>query len=83
MFGFAYRFIPMGDIRALSIGLLYIRIYRCFPSPKFVELVGLLPELVKGGMEFYRTLNLEEFLKLSFSGKLEGKSPLECLKLNS
>ena len=54
-----------------------------FHTPKFVELIGPLPELVKGGMEFYRTLSLEEIFKLSFSAILEGKSLFERLMLNS
>lgn len=54
-----------------------------FHTPRFGELICPLPELVKGGMELYRTLSLEDFLKLSFSSKLDGKSLLDRLKLNS
>ncbi|ONK56020.1 uncharacterized protein A4U43_C10F3310 [Asparagus officinalis] len=53
-----------------------------FHTPKFGELIGPLPELVKDGREFYKTLSLEDFLKLSFSSKLDGKSLLDRLKLN-
>lgn len=53
-----------------------------FHSPKFGELIGPLPEIVRDGKELYRTLSFEDFLKLAFSGKLEGKSLLDCLRLN-
>lgn len=53
-----------------------------FHIPKFGELIGPLPELVSDGKGLYQTLTLEDFLKTSFSAKLDGKSLLDRLKFN-
>ncbi|XP_072963983.1 S-norcoclaurine synthase 1-like [Typha angustifolia] len=43
--------------------------------------VGPLPELVEGSEEFYKTVSMEEYIKLFISRKLDGKSLVEQMKL--
>nr|XP_010919857.1 S-norcoclaurine synthase 1 [Elaeis guineensis] len=52
-----------------------------FHNPIFTTMVGPLPELVKGSKEYYKTLSYENFLKHTFSSKLDGKSVIDWVKL--
>ncbi|XP_008784673.2 S-norcoclaurine synthase 1-like [Phoenix dactylifera] len=52
-----------------------------FHSPNMTTLVGPLPELVKGSKEYYKTLSFEDFVKHTFTSKLDGKSVIDWMKL--
>ncbi|KAL6645359.1 hypothetical protein ACP70R_016967 [Stipagrostis hirtigluma subsp. patula] len=52
-----------------------------FHSPNVHATIGPLREIVPHGEEVYRTVDHEEFMRLFFSAKLEGKSFLERMKL--
>ncbi|XP_072963691.1 S-norcoclaurine synthase 1-like [Typha angustifolia] len=52
-----------------------------FHSPNIDTMIGPLRELVKGADEIYKTMDHENFMRLFFSSKLDGKSFLDCMKL--
>ncbi|XWS62104.1 hypothetical protein CRYUN_Cryun07bG0182200 [Craigia yunnanensis] len=52
-----------------------------FHHPNICTKLGPLPDLVKTNEARYKTLPLEEFLKLKLSSKLNGKGPLNQMKL--
>ncbi|KQK24168.1 S-norcoclaurine synthase 1 [Brachypodium distachyon] len=53
-----------------------------FHSPNIHGMIGPLKEIVVCEDEAYQTLDHENFMKLFFTSKLEGKSFLERMKLN-
>ncbi|KAK8945708.1 S-norcoclaurine synthase 1 [Platanthera guangdongensis] len=58
--------ITVGGFQALTIG----------------DIVGPIPEIVNGEKPLYRSLELEEYAKMLFANKLDGKSNLERMKLS-
>uniref|UniRef100_A0A0A9CHE5 Isopenicillin N synthase-like Fe(2+) 2OG dioxygenase domain-containing protein n=1 Tax=Arundo donax TaxID=35708 RepID=A0A0A9CHE5_ARUDO len=54
-----------------------------FHSPNIDAMIGPLKEIVPHGEEVYKTLDHENFMRLFFPAKLEGKSFLERMKLTS
>lgn len=46
------------------------------------SMIGPLPDIMRGDEANYKTMNFEDFAKLFFSSKLEGKSSLDRMKLN-
>ncbi|KAJ6824393.1 S-norcoclaurine synthase 1-like [Iris pallida] len=53
-----------------------------FHNPRLGSIVGPLPELVDGSKEYYKSLSMEDFMKLLASSKLDGKGLVDRLKLN-
>ncbi|KAM6557443.1 hypothetical protein CsatB_004462 [Cannabis sativa] len=51
-----------------------------FHGPHAKSNVGPLPELVKKNKPMYKTISTEDYLRLLFSKKLDGKSHIDCLK---
>lgn len=51
-----------------------------FHSPKSNAMIGPLQELVRGSGARYKTVNHEDFMKLFFSSKLDGKSFLDRMR---
>lgn len=56
-----------------------------FHSPNLHALIGPLPELVRNENEkmMYKTVDHENYMRLFFSSKLEGKSFLDQMRLHS
>lgn len=52
-----------------------------FHSPNYHAMIGPLPELARGSEVNYRTVDHENFMKLFFSARLDGKSFLDRMKL--
>ncbi|TVU44226.1 hypothetical protein EJB05_03662, partial [Eragrostis curvula] len=54
-----------------------------FHQARFGEMYGPLEELVVGGGEAprYRTISVEDYLKLVFSSKLDGKNIMDAMKI--
>ncbi|XP_010919592.2 S-norcoclaurine synthase 1 [Elaeis guineensis] len=52
-----------------------------FHSPNIDAMIGPLPELVRGSELNYMTVDHENFMKLFFSARLDGKSFLDRMKL--
>lgn len=53
-----------------------------FHSPSSDSVIGPLPDIVRDGEAKYKTVNNEEYMRLFFSAKLDGKSFLDRMKLN-
>ena len=68
-----HRAVVNADKERLSIA--------AFHSPNVSTKIGPLPDLVKTNEARYRTIPLEDFLKLKLSSKLNGKGPLNQMKL--
>ncbi|KAJ4777723.1 2-oxoglutarate (2OG) and Fe(II)-dependent oxygenase superfamily protein [Rhynchospora pubera] len=54
-----------------------------FHSPSLHALIGPLTELVESGDEIYKTVDHENYMRLFFSSKLEGKKFLDQMRLHS
>jgi isopenicillin N synthase-like dioxygenase len=54
-----------------------------FHSPNLHALIGPLSELIKNEYEIYKTVDHENYMRLFFSSKLEGKSFLDQMRLHS
>ena len=54
-----------------------------FHSLKHDSVVGPLPELVNGSEVYYKTMSFENFMKLYFSNKLDGKGLINRMKLKT
>lgn len=52
-----------------------------FHSTHENSIVGPLPELVKDGEMLYKTVGFLDFAKSFLAAKLDGKSHLECMKI--
>ncbi|KAJ3681862.1 hypothetical protein LUZ60_014435 [Juncus effusus] len=52
-----------------------------FHSPNLDAMIGPLTELVRKGDEIYKTVDHQNFMRLFFSSKLEGKSFLDRMRL--
>jgi len=53
-----------------------------FHSPSSDSVIGPHPDIVRVNEAKYKTVNNEDFMKLFFSAKLDGKSSLDRMKLN-
>jgi isopenicillin N synthase-like dioxygenase len=54
-----------------------------FHSPNLHALIGPLPDLIKNENAMYKTVDHENFMRLFFSSKLEGKHFLDQMRLHS
>ncbi|XP_057510911.1 S-norcoclaurine synthase 1-like [Actinidia eriantha] len=52
-----------------------------FHSPNMIATIGPFPDLVKEGGAKYKTVNVQDYLKLIVSSKLDGKSLLDHMKI--
>ncbi|XP_062073753.1 S-norcoclaurine synthase 1-like [Humulus lupulus] len=52
-----------------------------FHGPHAKDVIGPLPDLVKNSKANYKTIITEDYLKLVFSKRLDGKSQVDCLKV--
>lgn len=46
------------------------------------DIIGPLPEIVKGGEEKYMSMSRNDYMRSYFAAKLDGKSHLERVKIS-
>lgn len=52
-----------------------------FHSPNISTMIGSLPDIMKGEKAIYKTLNHEDYVRIVFANKLDGKTTLDHMKI--